>query len=85
MEHDANPARAIGNLACEVQRLLRRIEHLCAAIDDATDELHIADEPTRTAVDRVQVFADLIREAAVAAGDQAEEIERGAKPVKLAS
>jgi hypothetical protein len=85
MASDPNPARATDSLACEVQRLLRRIEHLCAAIDDATDELRITDEDTRTAVDRVLVFADLIRESAVVAGNQAEEIERHAGRARQAS
>lgn len=82
MAYEPNPVR---DMSCEVQALLRRIEHLCAAIDNATDELHLDDEETRTALDRVQVFADLIRQAAVEAGDKAEEIERRAKPMRLAS
>lgn len=85
MQTDPNPVRAMRDNACEVQSLLRRIEHLCAAVDDATDDLHIPDEDTRTAVDRVQVFADLIRQAAVEAGDKAEEIERRGVQVRLAS
>ena len=85
MDNDPNPARAMGSLACDVQSLLRRIEHLCAAIDDATDELYISDERTRTAIDRAQVFIDLIRQAAVEAGDKAEEIEKRGVQLRLAS
>lgn len=85
MTTEQTPALSVGTLACEVQRLLRRIEHLCAAIDDATDELHITDEQTRTGVDRAQVFVDLIREAAGAAGDMAEQIELGDKRARKAA
>lgn len=77
MASEHTPAIDVSGLACEVQYLIRRIEHLCAAIDDASDELEIRDEQTRTAVDRVQVFVDLIRQAAVEAGNKAEDIERG--------
>lgn len=85
MQTDPNSVRDLGDLALDIQSLLRRIEHLCAAIDDTTDEIEIRDERGRTTVDRVEVFADLIRQAAVEAGDKAEEIERRRGQLRLAS
>lgn len=77
MATEQTPALDVGALAGELQYLLRRIGHLVTALDDASDELHITDERTREAIDRMCGFADIIGETAKIACDKAEQIEIG--------
>lgn len=77
MATEQPPALDIGQTACDVQFLLRRITHLVRALHDASDDVQITEDVTSEAVSRICAFADVIGETAKVACEKAEQIERG--------
>lgn len=85
MQTDTITPIDMGETACDVQFLLRRISHLVGALHDASDDVQLNDPRSQEALSRICAFADIIGETAKAACDKAEQIERGAVRAKRAA
>lgn len=77
MQTDTTAPLDIGQTACDVQFLLRRIQHLVGALHDASNDVELSDPRSQEALSRICAFADIIGETAVTACGKAEDIERG--------